>query len=292
MGGPPQGKAHEGSAVLLVDSDGRVLLQQRDDEVPPMGAGRWAIPGGGREGEEDPRATALREFAEETAVQLARVRHFGTYAPGDDPWMRRFRLHLFIADDDVPRESIQVLEGMDFQYWAPEEARELPVNPVTGRFLEQIFASDLYLQARERRACAERWVSVAALNRWGRALLVAPGEGGRPGRWGLPGVPLAPGQSPDQAAFAGFEAVTGRMLERLSLAEGFRRGGDLALLPSPRLQLYFDDPDLRLADLDLPPGMEARYAGPGELEELLLAGSTRPLLERFFSSPPYKALFH
>ena len=68
----------EGSIVILFDYEGRLLLQQRDDDGPPEGYGRWAIPGGGREGDESPRDTALREFAEETDVHLERLRFYRT----------------------------------------------------------------------------------------------------------------------------------------------------------------------------------------------------------------------
>ncbi|MCA9821815.1 MAG: NUDIX domain-containing protein, partial [Dehalococcoidia bacterium] len=69
----------EGSAILLVDPTGRVLLQQRDDNVPPAGYGRWAVPGGGREGDETPEQTVRREFLEETGVPLQSVVHFGDF---------------------------------------------------------------------------------------------------------------------------------------------------------------------------------------------------------------------
>ena len=55
-----RGVAFEGSSVILIDRAGRVLLQQREDDEPPAGYGRWAIPGGHRQGEESHRETALR----------------------------------------------------------------------------------------------------------------------------------------------------------------------------------------------------------------------------------------
>ena len=58
------GSGPEGSCGFLIRADGSILLQQRSDDVPRAGAGRWAVPGGGREGGESPRDTALREFAE------------------------------------------------------------------------------------------------------------------------------------------------------------------------------------------------------------------------------------
>src|SRR5688572_6151064 len=97
----------EGSAVILIDPAGRVLLQQRDDDHPPAGYGRWAIPGGGREGDESPRETALREFEEETSVRLERLRFYQTVTREETPDLFVDRLDIFFADDHVPRDRIE-----------------------------------------------------------------------------------------------------------------------------------------------------------------------------------------
>lgn len=282
----------EGSAVLVVDREGRVLLQQRDDDVPPAGVGRWAIPGGGREGDEHPLATALREFAEETTVDLQRVRHFGTYSPRTDDWMNRFMLHIFLSEDDVPRDAITVLEGLDFRYWPPEEALKLSLNPTTQRFLGEIVQSPLYRAARARAATADRWAAVIALDRWGRALLVEPADAGRPGRWSIPGGPAAPDESPDRAALRRFEEASGHTLETLQLFRAYARDAALPLAPAAMTHIYYYDPDLHIHDLQLPPGATARYVAPEEVETVPLAGYAQAILREFFVSPAYKAMFH
>jgi len=278
--------------VLLVDGEGRVLLQQRDDAVPPAGVGRWAIPGGGREGGEDPLATARREFVEETGVRLSRIRQFGSFAAPHDPWMRDFRVHLFVAEDDVPRSAISVNEGMDFQYWAPDEAMALPMNPTTRRYLDEVLTSRLYLAAKARRSTGARWSSVIALDRWGRALLIAPGDSGRRGAWSLPGAPDLGAESPDATGFRGFMEETGHALDALRFFAILRQAGELSAGPAPATHVYYDDPDLALTNLDLPPGREATYAGPEDIGSLLLSDYAAAVLERFFASPAYRAMFH
>src|SRR5512140_1043680 len=104
-----------GSIIFLIAPGGGILLQQRDDDVPPEGVGRWAPPGGRSEGEETPRATALREFEEETGVRLERLRFFARVSRAEEPDLAS-DVHIFLADDQVPRERIIVNEGLDFQY--------------------------------------------------------------------------------------------------------------------------------------------------------------------------------
>jgi 8-oxo-dGTP diphosphatase len=55
-------------AVVLHDSDGRVLLVRR--AVVP-GLGKWALPSGFMDADEDARQAARREVAEETGLQVA-----------------------------------------------------------------------------------------------------------------------------------------------------------------------------------------------------------------------------
>ena len=55
--------------MLLVDAEGRVLLQERDEHAP-IDPDRWGLAGGHLEPGEDPEQGAYREVEEETGVRL------------------------------------------------------------------------------------------------------------------------------------------------------------------------------------------------------------------------------
>ena len=55
-----------GSAIIIINSNNQILLQERMDN------GRWGLPGGCQDLGEDLRDTAVREAYEETNIKLDR----------------------------------------------------------------------------------------------------------------------------------------------------------------------------------------------------------------------------
>ena len=279
----------EGSAILLVDPMGRVLLQQRDDNVPPAGYGRWAVPGGGREGDETPEQTVRREFLEETGVPLQSVVHFGDFIDLVD---EASALHAFCSNDAVERERISVFEGIDFQYWQPQEIDDLPLNPRTRRFIRDFTASAAYAELIH--SPVSSGAAVMAIDRWGRLLL-------RRDRLGhghlstedfrLPMVTITAAESPDIAALRGFEAETSALLPTLRLFRTYRRSSGFPNAPFETMHLYYHDADLDAAMLGLD-GNEYVYVDREGLAGAPLAPVTRRILGEFVESPAYKAMFH
>lgn len=289
--------AWEGSAVILVDGAGRVLLQQRDDAIPPEGYGRWAIPGGGREGDESPRETAAREIAEETGLALQRLRFFRTYdLAATPPAGDARRLHVFFADDEVDAGAIVVGEGLDFRFWSPEEAAALRMNPAGRQMLGDFLASDHYRGTVAMKAPYRRGVGVLELDRWGRVLLQLRDadlpEDRYPGHWSIPGGLIEPGESPDAAALREFEEETGQLLEELKLFHVFRKDVDVPTDPVHVNHVYYVDADIDEELIDVREGQAFRYFAADEIEKLTVPPHARRILGRFFESPAYRALFH
>jgi 8-oxo-dGTP pyrophosphatase MutT (NUDIX family) len=282
----------EGSAVFLVDPLGRVLLQQRDDAVGPAGYGRWAVPGGGREGDESPAQTLVREFQEETGATLQRFQHFGDFLGMMRPDDSRGLLHAFCSNDVVPRDRITVMEGLDFQYWHPSQMDALPMNPKTRRLVHEFTASAAYSELTGTGPATG--VQVLEIDRWGRVLVERSslGDGDLSTElFSLPAGPIGAGEGPDAAGLRVFEEATGALLPTLKLYRSYARQHDLPNAAFDRAHAYYHDADL---DADTLGTGEARFL---YLDTLALASA--PLLERerkvlleFVESPAYKAMFH
>jgi 8-oxo-dGTP pyrophosphatase MutT (NUDIX family) len=289
------GSGREGSVVFLVAADGSILLQQRDDDVPPAGIGRWTPPGGGREPGETPLETARREFEEETGVRLQRLRYVETVTTGQVPDLLPSRLHLFVADDPVPRSAIQVREGLDFQYHHPSRFEALPMNPGTRQLLARFLASDAYRGTVGMLQPYRAGVGVILLDRWGRVLLQLrdadlPPER-FPGQWSIPGGLIEPEEPPDAAAFREFEEETGVLLETLRLFRVYR-AAELPGSLTHIYHIYYDDPDLPEEHIEVREGQAFRYWAPGELPGLPVAAPAATVLREFLASAHYRRLFH
>jgi 8-oxo-dGTP pyrophosphatase MutT (NUDIX family) len=286
----------EGSCVFLVAAGGSILLQQRSDDVPPAGIGRWTPPGGAREPGEDPRTTALREFEEETGVRLERLRYLETVTPAVVEGLAVEVLHVFYADDVVPRERIQVFEGLDFQYWHPGEFGPLPLNPGTRNLLARFVASDAYRGTVALLQPSTAGVGVIEIDRWGRVLLQLrdadlPADR-YPGQWSIPGGVIERGEAPDAAAFREFEEETGQILDYLKFFRLYRREPDLPTSLTHVYHVYYVDADIDEDRIVVGEGQAFRYFAPDELDGLDMPLHARNVLAEFLASAAYRAMFH
>jgi ADP-ribose pyrophosphatase YjhB (NUDIX family) len=110
------------ATALLVDREGRFLLQHRDDKPDIANPGRWGSFGGMIEPYETPEEGFLREIEEELSW---RPTTFGlvsavSYKP-DHHWQL---IYVYDAVVDVPRDRLELHEGQGMGFFAPDALPE------------------------------------------------------------------------------------------------------------------------------------------------------------------------
>ena len=105
-------------AKIAVLMGGQVLVFHRDDLPGLPFAGLWDLPGGARDGEESPQACALRETAEETALEVDPAwivwrRCYANQKPGRRPvWMLVAEVPLGALGEPVLGDEGQAVAWM------------------------------------------------------------------------------------------------------------------------------------------------------------------------------------
>ena len=106
----------EVAPVLVIDTRGRFLLQQRDDHPGIFYPGRIGLFGGHREGGETFLQCAVREVGEELGLSIPaeRFEALGSReGPDTEVSGGTLRLEVFVVRD-VPAEALNVTEGSLF----------------------------------------------------------------------------------------------------------------------------------------------------------------------------------
>jgi 8-oxo-dGTP pyrophosphatase MutT (NUDIX family) len=143
------------AGVLLVDRQGRVLMQLRDDDPKIMFPGHWGLIGGASHADETPEQTARRETLEETGITLDAIEPFRAYyfnekrtANGKRAAATKtasdYELYMFHAPCETPLETMTCGEGQELRFFAPDEFAALDVAYNHREVLDDFFASPAY----------------------------------------------------------------------------------------------------------------------------------------------------
>ncbi|MEX2227900.1 MAG: NUDIX domain-containing protein [Dehalococcoidia bacterium] len=143
------------AGILLVDRQGRVLMQLRDDNPKIMFPGHWGIVGGASQGDESPEKAARRETEEETGLTPGRIEPFRAYyfngrraTDGKRNAATRassdFELYLFHAPCETPVEEMTCGEGQELRFLGPDGIDGLDIAYNHREVLEDFFAAPVY----------------------------------------------------------------------------------------------------------------------------------------------------
>jgi 8-oxo-dGTP pyrophosphatase MutT (NUDIX family) len=119
------------AAAILVDADGRYLLQLRDDVPHIWYPGHWGAFGGSVEAGEDALAALRRELAEELELTFTQAREFVRFEFDMRPLGLKsyFRSYHEIALSAVQAGSLVLHEGAQMRWFAGVEALRLRLVP-------------------------------------------------------------------------------------------------------------------------------------------------------------------
>jgi 8-oxo-dGTP diphosphatase len=133
------------SVILLVDSDGRLLLQERDEHAP-LAPDKWAMVGGHVEEGEDFETAAYRELEEETGLRLAprelRLWRDELFRYSEHPEPSRYQ--VWCAPTRHTDDDVVVGEGRQIVFVEPEQVLALDRSESCVHFTTRFLASDTY----------------------------------------------------------------------------------------------------------------------------------------------------
>lgn len=134
------------AGIVLVDREGRILLQERD-EHPRIDPEKWGLAGGHVEPGEDFATAAYRELEEETGVALAPgtldllgefvVDHRDAYGTWDV-------MQVFVAATDLTDADIDCREGRQIVFVEPDVARRLDLTAAAVDIVPALLDSEAY----------------------------------------------------------------------------------------------------------------------------------------------------
>ena len=138
------------AVVLLVDRQGRVLMQHRDGNAR-VAANQWAFPGGAIEPGEEPIEAAHRELMEETGLAVTELTPYGVYQrPSVLNAGNTVEIHAYWGGTDATQADVVLGEGQAMVFLTPDEAVDRDLGVTAELLLPRFLASDEYSALRNR----------------------------------------------------------------------------------------------------------------------------------------------
>jgi 8-oxo-dGTP diphosphatase len=139
---------YEIAAVLLVDRDGALLMQHRDEHAP-VSPNQWGLPGGRIEAGESPDEAARREVLEETGLKVTDIEHFWTGPrPYEEGFPHQVTMHAFCASTDAKQEDVVLGEGLAMVFIPREQTLDRDLAISAALLVPMFLESEHYARLR------------------------------------------------------------------------------------------------------------------------------------------------
>jgi NDP-sugar pyrophosphorylase family protein len=122
-----------GVSAILINGQGQVLLQQRDDNPAIRYPGHWSLFGGTREDGESAAAAVAREVKEELDFEM---RNFGLFREFVQNKKREF---AFVGELSAELRELTLSEGQGMDLFDPAELPQLQIRPDDNETLREYF---------------------------------------------------------------------------------------------------------------------------------------------------------
>lgn len=123
----------QGVSAILINPNGQVLLQQRDDNPAIRYPGHWSLFGGTIEDGESPETAVAREVHEEIDFEL---RNFGLFREFVQNNKQEF---AFAGELTAGLDQLTLSEGQGMNLFYPAQLKDLQIRPDDKDTLEQFF---------------------------------------------------------------------------------------------------------------------------------------------------------
>jgi 8-oxo-dGTP diphosphatase len=137
------------ACVILVDPQGRLLLQERDEHAP-VDPEVWGLVGGGVEPGEDTEAAAYRELEEETGLVLppGTLRHWRDIEADECRHGFGGDGAAYVAATTLTDADIDCREGRQIVFVDPAEFDSMPWGCFAEDYARELVASEEYAALR------------------------------------------------------------------------------------------------------------------------------------------------
>ena len=130
-----RGTKEQGVSAILINEQGQVLLQQRDDNPAIRYPAHWSLFGGTIEDNESAAAAVAREVKEEIDFDM---RNFGLFREFVQNNKREF---AFAGELSAGLDELTLREGQGMNLFYPSQLKELRIRPDDKETLEQYFGA-------------------------------------------------------------------------------------------------------------------------------------------------------